>query len=207
VTGPAGTVVTLRHAEILNSNGSIYTDNLRSAKATDQYTLKGDSNGEVYEPRFTYHGFRFVEISGFPGVPTLDTLEGHHISSSVENIGSFSANTLVLNQIQRNILWGQSSNLMSVPTDCDQRDERLGWMADAQLSSAQAIYNFDLSAFYSSWARLMQDDEVSGQIADVVPFVRFGARPGDPAWSAAFPIIVYEIYKRNNDLDIISNRY
>eukprot|EP01119_Soliformovum_irregulare_P021723 TRINITY_DN7294_c0_g2_i1.p1 TRINITY_DN7294_c0_g2~~TRINITY_DN7294_c0_g2_i1.p1 ORF type:complete len:1083 (+),score=341.06 TRINITY_DN7294_c0_g2_i1:2597-5845(+) len=208
VKGPAGTTVVLKHAEILqhSGNGMIYTENLRTAKATDTFILKGDPNGETYTPRFTYHGFRFVQLTGYPGVPTLDILSAEHLSSGVTS-GNITFDDAILNRIQRNIWWGQTSNLMSVPTDCDQRDERLGWMADGHLSSGQAFHNFDVPAFYKSWVDSMQDDEVNGGIADTVPYIRYGSRPGDPAWSAAFPIMISEVNRFYGDVSVVKAHY
>eukprot|EP01114_Cavostelium_apophysatum_P010577 TRINITY_DN2447_c0_g1_i1.p1 TRINITY_DN2447_c0_g1~~TRINITY_DN2447_c0_g1_i1.p1 ORF type:complete len:1110 (+),score=243.84 TRINITY_DN2447_c0_g1_i1:27-3332(+) len=210
VTGPAGTNVTLRHAEILQHDGSgmIYVDNLRTAKATDTYILKGNSSGEVYEPRFTYHGFRFVEMTGFPGTPTLENLECLHAYSSVQSNGAITFNDPVLNRIQSNILWGQQSNLMSVPTDCDQRDERRGWTADAHLASLMAMHNFDMGAFYTNWLQGLVDDEVNGALSDTSPYVdHYGNRPGDPSWTAALPMIMTEMVKQYGDTAIIEDHY
>jgi len=211
VNGTAGQTVKLRHGELLNhysgNPNMIYTDNLRSAKATDYYTLKGDPSGEVYEPRFTYHGFRFAEVTGYPGTPTLDSIVGVHIYSDVETIGSIQFSDATLNQIQHNILFGQQSNLMSVPTDCDQRDERLGWMGDAALSAEEAIFNFDMDAFYESWMQLIKDDQQNGEIPDVVPMIRYGSRPADPAWGAAYPGITYWLWKHRADLGVVEAQY
>jgi len=210
VKGPKGTIIRLRHAEILDHDGSgmIYTANLRSAKATDYYTLKGDPNGETYHPRFTYHGFRFVELTGFPGTPNLQTLTAQHLFSSVPSVGQINLNNAILDRIQHNIIYGQQSNLMSVPTDCDQRDERLGWMGDAQLAAEEAMHNFDMGSFYSHFVRLINDDEGSdGTVTDTVPYLRYGSRPADPAWGAAYPLIVYWLHEYNGDVGIVAEQY
>jgi alpha-L-rhamnosidase len=176
VQGPAGTKVVIRFAEVLNKNGTIYTTNLRSAKATDTYILRGSGTTEVYEPRFTYHGFRFAEVTGYPGTFSLDALLGVHVYSSVPSTGNFQSSEKVLNQIQSCILWGQTSNLMGIPTDCPQRDERLGWTADAVLAAEEAVYNFDMGAFYSNFVRDIFDNQNSGEskvpgvlVSDIVP--------------------------------------
>jgi hypothetical protein len=211
--GAAGANITLRHAEVLLKDGSgqIYTANLRAAKATDVYIFKGSSTPEVYEPRFTYHGFRYVQItSSDPSViPTLDNIVGIHIHSDVGSSGniSFTASSNILNQIQHNVLWGQASNLMSVPTDCDQRDERKGWMGDAQLSAEEALHNFYMPAFYSNFLRLIQDEQdINGTLTDTVPWT-FGSRPADPAWGAAYPSILYWMWKYYDDIELVAEHY
>lgn len=216
VTGPRGTTITLRYAEVLSHDGTGMPnfENLRSAQATDTYILKGDPNGEVYEPRFTYHGFRFVQVvaSNF-WYPALSDIEGHQIYSSLPTVGSINfysdddGPAPILNRLQKNIWWGQASNLMSVPTDCNQRDERLGWTADAQLSAEEALHNFDMGSFYSHWLNLMEDDQENKQVTNVVPNVRFPGRPADPAWGAAFPLVTYWVWKYNGDLDVVRKHY
>ena len=132
VSGEAGTRVTLRHAEVLDPNGNLYTDNLRFTRATDHYVLKGGGE-EVYEPRFTFHGFRYVEVTGYPGEPPLDAITGRVIHSATPPTGSFECSSPLVNKLQSNIVWGQRGNFLSIPTDCPQRDERLGWTGDAQV--------------------------------------------------------------------------
>ncbi|MEM1990882.1 MAG: family 78 glycoside hydrolase catalytic domain, partial [Candidatus Bathyarchaeia archaeon] len=134
VSGPRGTEVKLRYAELLNPDGTINTAPNRGAKATDVYILRG-YGVEVYEPRFTYHGFRYVEVTGYPGVLSVNNITGVVVHTDVEPTGGFSCSNQLINNIHKNVLWGQLSNLMSIPTDCPQRDERMGWMGDAQLSA------------------------------------------------------------------------
>jgi hypothetical protein len=209
---PAGTRVQLRHAEILNDNGDgqIYTENLRSAKATDVYIARGLAS-EVYVPYFTYHGYRFVEITGWNGVPTTADVRGIHIHSNLParttlRFGTGEDN--VLNMVQNACVWGQRSNLMTVATDCDQRDERLGWMGDLSLSSETIGLNFQAGAFYTNAMRNMRDEQNSdGTVTDVVPFMRYGNRPGDPAWGAAYPQTLYTLYRHYGDVDVVKNYY
>ena len=130
VAGPAGTRVTLRHAETLNADGKLYMDNLRSAAAMDTYILKGQKTEEVWEPRFIYHGFRYVELRGYPGKPMLNAIEGRVVHDSMEKTAEFTSSNKLLNQLHKNIYWGVRSNYRSIPTDCPQRDERQGWMGD-----------------------------------------------------------------------------
>ncbi|MEM2848780.1 MAG: family 78 glycoside hydrolase catalytic domain [Candidatus Bathyarchaeia archaeon] len=206
VSGPKGTEVRLSYAELLDPDGTINVANLRGAKATDIYILKGEDI-EVYEPRFTYHGFRYVEVTGFPGIPNIGNLQGVVVHTDVEPVGGFSCSNQLTNDIHRNILWGQLSNLMSIPTDCPQRDERMGWMGDAQLSAEEAIYNFNMAAFYTKW---IQDIGVSqredGSVPDVVP-PYWSLYPADPAWGTACIIIPWYMYLYYGDKRILQENY
>ena len=189
VHGPAGAAVKLRHAELLYDDGTLNVENLRTARATDVYILKGGGEEEIYEPRFTYHGFRYVELTGFPGTPRLDTLTGQVVHSDVRPSGGFSSSKTVLNQIQRSIVWGIASNLESIPTDCNQRDERMGWMADAHLYGEAAMLNFDMPAFYTNFLRDIRDSQDDdGSVPDTVPRARIAHGPADPAWGSAYPL-------------------
>lgn len=185
VEGPMGTEIRLRHAELINEDGTLNLGPNENAEATDVYILRG-SGPEVHEPRFTYHGFRYVEMTGFPGEPGPDALEGLFVHSDVERSGEFRTSNELINRVHRNILWGQLSNLMSIPTDCPQRDERHGWLGDAHLSAEEAVFNFDMAAFYAKFLddiRLAQKED--GSLPDVVPPIfracippiRPGARP------------------------------
>src|SRR5207245_1921109 len=129
VSGPRGAQVSMRHAETLKPDGTLYLDNLRSCKVTDSYTLKGKGT-EIYEPCFTIHGFRFVELTGFPGKPNLSSIGGRVVHDDLESAGEFACSNPLLNQIWKNVRWGLRDNYRSVPTDCPQRDERQGWLGD-----------------------------------------------------------------------------
>jgi len=169
VTGPRGTQVSLRHAETLKPNGELYMDNLRGAKVTDVYTLKGEG-AEVYEPRFTYHGFRFVEMKGFPGKPDLRALEGRVVNDDVETAGVFACSHPVINTIYKSIVRGVQGNYRSIPTDCPQRDERQGWLGDRSAESRGESYLFDISTLYAKWVQDMADAQQSnGSVSDVCP--------------------------------------
>ena len=206
VSGPRGTKVKLRYAELLNPDGTVNMATARGAKATDTYILKGDGV-EVYEPRFTYHGFRYVEVTGFPGVPSINNLQGIVVHTDVKPVGSFLCSNQLINDIHRNILWGQVSNLMSVPTDCPQRDERMGWMGDAQLSAEEAIYNFDMAAFYTKWIRDIKAAQMEdGSVPDVVP-PYWSLYPADPAWGTACVIIPWYLYLYYGDKRILEENY
>jgi alpha-L-rhamnosidase len=206
VQGPRGTDVRLRFAEMLFDDGMINQDNLRSAQAEDHYILSGEGE-ETWEPRFTYHGFRFVEVTGFPGTPKLDSVRGRVVHSAVEPIGSFAASKDILNGLQRIITWGQKTNLHSIPTDCDQRDERMGWMGDAQGTAEEAIMNFDMAAFYTNFMRDIRDvQDEKGRITDTVPHI-WGSRPADPAWGTAYPLICWYMYRYYGDTRILEEHY
>jgi alpha-L-rhamnosidase len=145
-SAPAGTTVIIRFAEVLNPDGTMYTTNLRSARATDNYTFKGEGE-ELWEPKFMFHGFRYVEISGYPGVVTSGTITGIVLHSEMTPTGDFECSEPILNQLQHNIVWGQKGNFVDVPTDCPQRDERLGWTGDIQVFARTAAFNMDVVGF------------------------------------------------------------
>lgn len=206
VEGPAGMDVRLCFAELLYDNGMINQENLRSSRAEDHYILRGGGE-EAWEPRFTYHGFRYVEVTGFPGTPGLETLRGRVVHSAVEPTGSFACSKPVLNDLQRIIVWGQKTNLHSVPTDCDQRDERMGWMGDAQGTAEEAMMNFDMAAFYANFVRDIRDEQDDqGRITDTVPHI-WGGRPADPAWGTAYPLLCWYMFKYYGDTRILEENY
>ncbi len=205
-SGPAGTDVRLRFAEMLYDNGMINQENLRAARAEDHYILKGEGV-ESWEPRFTYHGFRFVEVKGYPGTPKLDSLRGRVVHTAVKPVGSFAASKPVLNDLQRIITWGQKTNLHGLPTDCDQRDERQGWMGDAQGTAEEAMYNYDMAAFYTNFIRDIRDvQDEKGFITDTVPHI-WGTRPADPAWGTAYPHLCWYMYRYYGDTRILEEHY
>ncbi len=150
VRGPSGTTVTLRHGEVLDQAGNLYTENLRAAYQTDHYTLKG-AGEEIYEPHFTFHGFRYVAVAGLPSPPTIDMITGIVVHSDLEQTGTFETSDSMLNKLQQNIVWGQRGNFLDVPTDCPQRDERLGWTGDAQVFARTAAFNMNVSGFFAKW--------------------------------------------------------
>jgi len=204
------TVVELRHAEVpLHDpygplNGSLYYANLLSAKATDLYISSSNSKtleNTYYQPAFTYHGFRYAQVKGYPSKLNSSNIVRKQIHSAIKLNGAFNTSSEILNAIQDIVVRGQSSNMMSIPTDCDQRNERLGWMGDAGLSADSMALNFDISAFHVHFLQLINDESQNGSIPDVVPFFRYGYRPGDPSWSSAFPHIVWTLYKYYGDLD------
>ncbi len=169
VRGPAGTKVQLRHAETLKRDGTLYMANLRGAQATDTYTLKG-GGVETWQPRFTYHGFRYVEVTGFPGRPTLDAIEGQVVHDDLSVTGEFACSNELINRIYRNIVWGARGNYRSMPTDCPQRDERQGWLGDRSEECKGEAYLFHIAPLYAKWRQDMADAQRSnGSIPDVAP--------------------------------------
>jgi alpha-L-rhamnosidase len=206
VIGPRDTKITLKFSEIVYEDGNINTATNGGAPATDIYILKGIGE-EIYEPHFTYHGFRYVEVTGFPGIPSKENVQGLFFHSNVPQVGSFYCSNPLINQIHSNIIWGQLSNLMSIPTDCPQRDERQGWMGDAQLTTEVAILNFDMARFYSKYLcdiKLSQRED--GVISDVVP-PYWRIYPPDPAWGSAYMVIAWYTYWYYDDIRILEENY
>ncbi len=206
VKGERGTKIQLRFAETLKPDGNVYTENLRLAKATDTYILKG-GGVEEWQPCFTYHGYRYIEVTGFPGVPTIETLTGIVAYSDAPNIGEFTCSNELLNTIQQNILWGQASNMYSVPTDCPQRDERLGWMGDAQAFAPTASYNMEMIGFFNKWMRDITDSQdEDGAVHDVNPVIVVKG-PAAPGWGDAVYVVPWVMYKFYGDLRILEENY
>lgn len=203
-TGPAGTKIRLRFAEMLNPDGTIYTTNLRGARCIDNYVLKG-AGREVWEPHFTFHGFRYVEVTGFPGTPTAAAITGIVVHSDTPRTGTFTCSSPLVNQLQHNIEWGQRGNFLEVPTDCPQRDERLGWMGDAQIFVRTACNNMDVSSFFTKWMVDVEDAQRGEAFTDVSPDVCCGA--GTPAWGDAGVIVPWTIYQAYGDKQIILQHY
>ncbi len=206
ISGQKGDTVRIRFAEVLDRDGNFYTANLRSAKCTDTYVFAED--GEVeFEPHFTFHGFRYVEINGLKYQPAPEDITGIVIHSDMPSTGSFESNNELINQLQHNIRWGQKGNFLDVPTDCPQRDERLGWTGDAQVFSMTAGFNFNVAAFYSKWMRDFENDQSeNGSIPHVIPDVLRGSG-GATGWADAVAIIPWTVYKIYDDTRILRESY
>jgi len=210
VRGPAGTTVTLRFGEVLDREGNLYTANLRAAAQTDRYTLGGNGR-EVYEPHFTFHGFRYVAVRGLPAPPDSATITGIAVSSDLVQTGSLVTSDSLLNQLQRNIVWGQRSNFLDVPTDCPQRDERLGWTGDAQVFARTAAFNMDVAGFFAKWlSDVAADQDPSGSVPWVIPnplggdSTRFAGTAG---WSDVAVIVPWTMYLTYGDRRLLERQY
>jgi alpha-L-rhamnosidase len=211
VKGEKGTVVTLRHAEVLDKFGEFYTVNLRAAKCQLTYTLAGTGD-ETYEPRFTFMGFRYVEVTGFPGQLTTDNITGVVVHSDMTLTGTFECSNPLINQLQHNIIWGQKGNFVDVPTDCPQRDERLGWTGDAQAFCRTAAFNMDVSSFYTKWFKdISADQKQGGEVPDVVPDIldKQGALSTHPSagWGDVAVIAPWTTYLVYGDKRLLETQY
>ncbi len=206
VSGEAGQKITLRFAERLSPDGNVYTTNLRGARATDIYICRGGGE-ETWEPRFTFHGFQYVEITGLKHAPNKDTITGLALSSDTPVAGEFNCSDLMLNRLHRNIYWTQRANFIDIPTDCPQRDERLGWMGDAQVYVRAATLNADVHAFFTKWLVDVEDGQrKDGQFPMVAP-VKVAGDDGGPAWSDAGVICPWTIYEVYGDKRILEQHY
>lgn len=206
VRGEAGDRVTLRFAEVVDKDGRIYTDNLRGAACTDTYILKGGGI-EIFEPRFTYHGFRHVEVTGLRAEPDVDAITGIVVHSAMAMAGSFSCSSAMVNRLVSNIVWSQRGNFVDVPTDCPQRDERLGWLGDAQIFAPTACYNMDTAAFFSKWLNDVVDAQsAQGAFPDVAPRL-VAETDGAPAWGDAGVIVPWTCLLFYEDRDLVERLF
>jgi len=202
-----GSHIRLQFAEVLDKEGNFYIDNLRKAKATDDFILKGGDKEETFEPHFTFHGFRYVKVENYPGKPDLNCLTGIVIHSNMPQTASFICSDSLVNRLQSNIQWGQRGNFLDIPTDCPQRDERLGWTGDAQVFAPTASFNFDVAPFFSKWMLDLAADQLAdGKVPDVVPDVRSG-RGSSTAWADASIIVPWTVYQVYGDTRILENQY
>lgn len=201
VRGPKGSRVLLRHAEALDGDG-LYTENLRSARCIDEYVLSGDGE-ETFEPRFTVHGFRYCEVVGYPGELGPDDVTARVAHATMEPTGELRCSDERLNRLQENIVWGQRGNFLSVPTDCPQRDERLGWTGDAQVFAATAAFNYDVRGFFRKYLRDLRDATVDGCVPHVAPDVLSPASPGvqggAAGWGDVAVVLPHELWLAYGD--------
>ena len=201
---PAGTTVRLRHGEILNPDGTLYTANLRSARQTDTVTLRGGA--QAYEPRFTYHGFRYLEVTGLDEAPPLDAITGRVVSAATPRAGRFDTSSGLLDAVQHAIVWGQRGNFTAVPTDCPQRDERLGWTGDIQAFAATSTFNADVRNYLGKWLHdLDEAQQPDGAFTDVAPRVCCGA--GTAGWGDAGTVVPWDLYERYGDKRVLAEHY
>ena len=211
VDGPPGITVRVRHAEALADDGSLYTENLRTARQADEYVTSGGP--EVLEPRFTLHGFRYAEVTGYPGTLETADVTAQVVHSDIRPAGSFSSSAQWLDQLFRVIDWGQRGNFLSVPTDCPQRDERLGWLGDAQMFARTACYNRDVASFFAKWLDDVADAQLpSGAFTDIAPRLPSPGPsvltgPGAPAWGDAGVIVPWTVWKMYGDAAVLRRHF
>ncbi|RYX82427.1 alpha-rhamnosidase [bacterium] len=204
-SGPPGTPVKLRYAETINPDGTLLTANLRTAKATDIYTLKGTGE-ETYEPHFTHHGFRYVEVSGFPGKPGINALEGKVVYDAVPKAGDFSTSNPLLNQLYHNIYWTTRNDYRSIPTDLP-RDERQGWLGDRQEVSKGETYMFDVDLIYAQWLVAIRDAQrEDGSVSDVCP-AYWPLYNDGTVWASTYIIVPHMMYDQYGDIGILTQHY
>jgi alpha-L-rhamnosidase len=206
VSGDPGRPITLRFAERLNPDGTLYTTNLREARVTDTYICNGQGK-ELWEPRFTFHGFQYVEVTGLRSRPTPEAITGIALSSDTPVVGSFTCSDPMLNQLFSNIYWTQRANFVDIPTDCPQRDERLGWTGDAQVYIGTAALICDVQAFFTKWLVDLSDGQRDdGQFPKVAP-VKVAGNDGGPAWADAGVICPWTIYQVYGDRRLLERQY
>lgn len=211
VSGEKGTKITIRHAEVLDKDGEFYTENLRSADCILNYTLSGEGE-EIYEPTLTFMGFRYIEVTGFPGTLTEDNITAVVIHSEMIPTGKYESSEPLLNQLQHNIVWGQKGNFLDVPTDCPQRDERMGWTGDAQAFVRTASFNYDVAAFFTKWLKdLALDQRPAGEVPFVIPDVlnpqNSETASTSAGWGDVATIAPWTIYQVYGDKDILETQY
>ncbi|MCL6457538.1 MAG: glycoside hydrolase family 78 protein [Gorillibacterium sp.] len=201
-----GTVIKLTHAEVLDQAGNFYTTNLRSAKQTITYICQGNES-ETYEPFLSFQGFRYVRVEGLPSDGTIEQITGCVIHTDLTPTGSFACSDEMINQLQHNIIWGQKGNFLDVPTDCPQRDERLGWTGDAQAFVRTAAFNFNVANFFTKWLRdLAADQQPDGGVPHVIPDVP-AVGYSSAAWGDAAVICPWTIYESYGDERILENQF
>ncbi len=211
VKGKAGDKITIYHAEVLDKSGNFYTENLRPAKQKNEYILKG-LDEEFFEPHFTFQGFRYIKIESSINDLKPENFTAVALYSDMKPTGSFTSSNTLVNQLQHNIQWGQKGNFLDVPTDCPQRDERLGWTGDAQAFARTATFNFDVHNFFTKWLKDVALDQVDGSVPFVVPNVLKPWAPlsiagGSAGWADAATIIPWDMYMAYGDKRILEEQY
>lgn len=207
VSGKKGDTILLHHAEVLDKLGNFYTANLRAAKQENIYILKGEGE-EIFEPHFTWQGFRYVRIKGISGNIKPENFTAIALYSDMKHTGSFSTSNQLINQLQHNIEWGQKGNFLDVPTDCPQRDERLGWTGDAQVFFDTASFNMQVDNFFTKWMKDVTADQLeNGSIPHVIPNVLNPNDAGSGGWGDVATIIPWNMYLNYGDKSILENQY
>jgi alpha-L-rhamnosidase len=206
VKGSAGDTVRISHAEVLDKFGNFYTDNLRAAKEQDIYVLKGGGE-ESFEPHFTFQGFRYIKVEGIVHLDP-ENFVAVALYSDMRPTGSFTCSNPLVNQLQHNIQWGQKGNFLDVPTDCPQRDERLGWTGDAQVFSRTATFNMNANNFFAKWLKDVAADQFSnGSVPFVVPNVLGADAGGSTGWADVATIIPWNVYLAYGDRKVLADQY
>lgn len=207
LNGKAGQRLTISHAEVLDKRGNFYTDNLRAAKQQNTFILRGGGE-ETFEPHFTFQGFRYIKVEGWQGRPRPESFIATALYSDMEKTGTFTSSHPLLNQLQHNIQWGQRGNFLDVPTDCPQRDERLGWTGDAQVFCRTAAFNFNVNSFFAKWMKDLAADQLpNGSVPFVIPNPMSPNQSGSAAWGDAATIIPWNIYLAYGDKKILADQY
>ncbi|MBN1185753.1 MAG: family 78 glycoside hydrolase catalytic domain [Bacteroidales bacterium] len=207
IAGKAGDMITVSHAEVLDKEGNFYTENLRTSKAQAIYYLKGKSE-EILEPAFSFFGFRYIRIEGYSGDINPDNFKAIALYSDMQTTGTFECSDTLVNQLQSNILWGQKGNFIDVPTDCPQRDERIGWTGDAQVFSGTAAFNMNVHNFFVKWLKDLQiAQKKDGVVPWVVPDVLIYMGGATSGWSDAVTVVPWNMYLAYGDKEILSDMY
>lgn len=207
MAGKAGSTLKLEHGEVLDKDGNFYDANLRSAKQHVTYTFKGTGQ-ENYEPYFTYQGFRYVKVTGQTGKIDPAAFKAIALYANMETTGSFTTSNPLLNQLQHNIQWGQKGNFLDVPTDCPQRDERLGWTGDAQVFFRTSAFNMDVAGFFTKWMKDVAGDQLAdGSIPHVVPNVLGPQATGSAGWGDVATVVPWNMYLSYGDKSMLSKQY
>ena len=207
VKGNAGDSIKISHAEVLDKNGNFYTENLRAARAQTVYILRGEGE-ETFEPHFTFFGFRYIKIEGYPGEIKPENFTAVALYSDMQPTGSFTCSDSLINRLQHNIQWGQKGNFLDVPTDCPQRDERLGWTGDAQVFSRTASFNMNVNNFFAKWLKdVAADQDAHGMVPFVIPNVLGPNAGGSTGWADVCTIIPWNMYLAYGDQNILEQQY
>jgi alpha-L-rhamnosidase len=207
VKGNAGDKIIVSHAEVLDKTGNFYITNLRAAKAQDVYILKGGEE-EVFEPHFTWHGFQYIKLEGYPGEPKPEDFTAVSLYSDMQPAGDFTTSNVLVNKLQHNIQFGQKGNFLDVPTDCPQRDERLGWTGDAQVFSRTASFNMNVHNFFAKWLKDVAADQLeNGSVPHVIPNVLGKGATGSAGWADVANIIPWNMYLAYGDKKILEDQY
>jgi len=207
IKGPKGTQITIRHAGAINADGRLDTSNQGGAAQTDTYVLKGEGV-EVWEPRFTLHGFRYAQVTGFPGTPTLGNLEGRFVRNSVKTSGSFECSNPLLNQIHHNVCWTFMTSLQGIPQDAGDRSERVGWLGDTGFVAEDYIYNYDTALFWAKWLDDIEDSQrPNGDVPVVSPLHWRDIYSMYPCWKSTYPLIAWYLYQYYGDERVLAEHY